>query len=291
VSIFVTSVHCSKMICVVIGRMQERGIMMTEKNKIGIFDSGIGGFTVLYQALKILPDEDYLYYADTKHVPYGEKSKDEVKSYVFEAVDFMVKKNVQAIVIACNTATGAAADDVRKAYNIPILGIEPAVKPALEIGQRPGKRVLVLATRLTLQQERYHQLVARLDSDHIADGVPLPGLVEFAEKFQFDEKIVLPYLIQAFSGLDLNQYSTVVLGCTHFPLFKDMLQKLFPPQTAIIDGSVGTVKNLKRTLEGRQALLHTGSGAIEYYLSGVKVEEKKKIQQYSQLFDRLNRIL
>lgn len=264
---------------------------MTEKNKIGIFDSGIGGLTVLYQALKILPDEDYLYYADTKHVPYGEKSKAEVKKYVFEAVDFMVKKNVQAIVIACNTATGAAADDVRKAYDIPILGIEPAVKPALEIGQIPGKRVLVLATRLTLHQERYHQLVARLDNDHIADGVPLPGLVEFAEKFQFDEKVVLPYLTQAFSGIDLSQYSTVVLGCTHFPLFKDMLQKLFPPQTAIIDGSVGTVKNLKRTLERCQALLHTGSGAIEYYLSGVKVEEKKKIQQYSQLFDRLNRIL
>ena len=263
---------------------------MTIKTKIGFFDSGIGGITVLNQALKVLPMENYLYYADTKHVPYGEKSEAEVKQYVFQAVDFMAKKNVQAIVIACNTATSVAAEELRKQYDFPIIGIEPAVKPAIEHRSEPEKRVLVLATRLTLQEKRYHQLVARLDSDHIADGLPLPGLVEFAEQFEFDEQVVLPYLEKELSVYDLNQYGTVVLGCTHFPLYKDMFRKLLPAHTEIIDGSMGTAMNLKRILESNSALLHTGSGQVEYYLSGTKVEDKTQIKQYSALFDRLNKM-
>ncbi len=263
---------------------------MKKKTKIGFFDSGIGGLTVLYQALKLLPQEDYLYYADTLHVPYGEKSKAEVKRYVFEAVDFMVRKNVQAIVIACNTATSVAAEELRQKYHFPIVGIEPAVKPALEHGQEPGKRVLVLATRLTLQEERYHQLVARLDNEHLADGVPLPGLVEFAEHFEFDERKVLPYLRQELACCDLDQYGTIVLGCTHFPFYKDLLQKLLPPHTVIIDGSAGTAMNLKRILQNNRALLSTGSGTIEYYRSGEQVTDDQTLGQYRRLFERLDRI-
>ena len=107
--------------------------------KIGFFDSGIGGLTVLSEALKRLPHHDYLYYADTLHAPYGPKPKEEVRGYIFEAIEFLVRKGADIIVIACNTATSIAVNDLREKYQIPIIGMEPAVKPAIEWGSRKRK--------------------------------------------------------------------------------------------------------------------------------------------------------
>jgi glutamate racemase len=259
------------------------------KMEIGFFDSGIGGLTVLYQALKLLPNEDYLYYADTIHVPYGEKSKSEIKEYIMAAADFIAKHNVKALVVACNAATSAAIADLRNKYAFPVIGIEPAVKPAIQY-RGANKRVLVLATRLTLQEEKYTDLVKQLDQEQIVDGLPMPTLVTLAENFEFDEDIVLPYLREQLSPLPLDQYETVVLGCTHFPFFKDMLRKVFPPSVAIIDGSIGTAKNLKRILEARHDLNQSGTGRIDFYNSGVKVTDPYLLSQYAQLLKRLHDI-
>ncbi|VBB07055.1 asp/glu racemase [Lucifera butyrica] len=262
---------------------------MKDTMGIGFFDSGVGGITVLHKALKLLPGEDYIYYADTFHVPYGEKPLAEVRKYIFEAVEFIAQQQVKALVIACNAATSAAVRDLRERYPFPIMGIEPAVKPAIQQCQGNGKRVLVLATRLTLREEKFQNLVARLDDEHIVDGLALPGLVEFAEKFQFDEQTVRPYLEKALAPYDLNRYGTVVLGCTHFPLFKDTMRKIFPAQTAIIDGAQGTVMNLKRNLEN-QDRLGGGSGAITYYTSGIRVDEKEKLAQFQTLLAKMDEI-
>lgn len=162
--------------------------------RIGFFDSGIGGLTVLHQALKLLPQEDYLFYADTDHVPYGEKTKDEVREYILQAVDFMASQHIKALVIACNTATSIVIEELRQRYDFPVLGIEPAVKPAVEQSEGKQKKVLVLATRLTLQEKKYHDLVHRIDHGEIVDSLPLPGLVQFAEHFDFDEERIIPYL-------------------------------------------------------------------------------------------------
>lgn len=108
--------------------------------RIGFFDSGIGGMTVLHQALQLLPNDDYIFYADTLHVPYGEKTKEEVRKYIFDAVDFMANQGIKALVIACNTATSIAVDDLRQKYDFPILGIEPAVKPAVQSCEKKEKR-------------------------------------------------------------------------------------------------------------------------------------------------------
>ena len=118
-------------------------------NPIGVFDSGIGGLTVLKKIIEILPNENYIYYADTDNVPYGTKPKDEVKKYINDAVDFLISKKVKAIVIACNTATAIAAEELRKKYDIPIIGIEPAAKPAVQ--NRGEKRVLIMATPTTIR--------------------------------------------------------------------------------------------------------------------------------------------
>ncbi len=258
--------------------------------RIGFFDSGIGGVTVLHDALKILPNEDYIYYADTLHVPYGPKPKDEVKNHIFNAVEFIIQQQVKAIVIACNTATSVSIEDLRSKYNIPIIGMEPAVKPAVEKNINVNKRILVTATALTLKEEKLQNLITRLDNEHIVDLLPLPGLVQFSERFEFSEQIVLPYLQKQLFNYDLNKYGTIVLGCTHFLFYKDMFRKLLPAATNIIDGNIGTVKNLKRTLEEMKSL-NEGNGNIIFYNSGFRVEDKAKLDNYSKLLKRLDDII
>jgi glutamate racemase len=257
--------------------------------QIGFFDSGIGGITVLHEALKVLPNEDYIYYADTLNVPYGPKPKAEVKKYIFNAIEFIIKQGVKAIVIACNTATSVAIADLRAKYSIPIIGMEPAVKPAIRNNKDINKRVLVTATALTLKEEKLQNLIAKLDSGHIVDLLALPGLVQFAESFEFDEQIVLPYLQGQLSKYDLSKYGTIVLGCTHFPIYKDIFRKLLPPCVSIIDGNIGTVKNLERILTEMNAL-NEGSGNIVFYNSGLRVEDKIKLDKYRGLFERLDAI-
>ncbi|MCG5104566.1 glutamate racemase [Oceanobacillus alkalisoli] len=257
--------------------------------RIGILDSGVGGLTVLHQILKWLPKEDYIYYADTSNAPYGEKSKEEVKEYIFNAVDFMVGQGIKALVIACNTATSIAVDDLREKYDIPILGIEPAVKPAVQRCEGKRKKVLVLATNLTLKEEKYHNLVERIDHQDIVESLPLPKLVEFAERFKFREEKVVPYLKEELASFDLKQIGTVVLGCTHFPFFQKNMRSIFPEEVDIISGSIGTAKNVKRILEARNQM-SSGTGDILYFSSGVKIEDKETLSNYKNLLVMLDKI-
>ena len=254
--------------------------------KIGFFDSGIGGITVLYEALKILPKEDYIYYADVLHVPYGVKPKSEVRKYIFDAIEFIIGQGVKALVIACNTATSIAIEDLRLKYSIPIIGMEPAVKPAVEKNKDNNKRVLVTATPLTLKEEKLRNLIAKLDNENIVDSLPLPGLVEFSERLEFDEKIVLSYLKEQLYSYDLDRYDAIVLGCTHFSFYKDMFRKLFPSSVNIIDGNIGTVNHLKRILE-KDNLLNDGNGKIAFYNTGTKVNDCIELEKYNTLFKRL----
>lgn len=257
--------------------------------KIGFFDSGIGGMTVLQRALRLMPQEDYVYYADTSHVPYGEKTTDEVRKFVFEAIDFIAGKDVKAIVVACNTATSVAVKDLRQKYQFPIIGIEPAVKPAIRLSQEQGKRVMVFATALTLKEKKFHHLVEGLDEQHLVDGMPMPRLVEFAEKFEFRPDVVKEYLAKQLTGYDLTQYGTVVLGCTHFPIYRDVIQNFFPSQVEILDGGIGTAQNLQRILTEKQQT-GGGCGAIEYYHSGEKVTDAATLAQYADLLTHLREI-
>jgi len=257
--------------------------------QIGFFDSGIGGITVLHDTIKVLPNEDYIYYADTLNVPYGQKTKDEVKMYIFNAIEFIIKQGVKAIVIACNTATSLAIEELRGKYSIPIIGMEPAVKPAVEKNKNTNKRILLTATALTLREEKLQNLITKLDNEHIVDLLPLPGVVEFAERFEFCEQIVFPYFEEQLLNYDLNNYETIVLGCTHFAYYKNIFRKLFSSHVNIIDGNMGTAKNLKRILNEMNSL-NEGSGNIIFYNSGFKIQDKAKLDEYSRLFKRLDAI-
>lgn len=252
--------------------------------KIGFIDSGIGGLTVLHQALISLPEVEYLYYADTDHVPYGTKPKEEVIQYVDEAVGFLVHQGAKAVVIACNTATSVAIDSVRAKYrSIPILGMEPAVKVAVKKG--PQKRIMIMATPLTLREEKLKNLIKAVDEDHKVDLIAMPGFVEFAEQGKFDNKEVEAYIRKELSSYNLDNYSTIVLGCTHFNYFKDTLHKVFHGRVEFIDGISGTVNHLKNILQ-MNGLLSYSTSRVQYYMTGRLVSDQEKLDFFSRLLWR-----
>lgn len=257
--------------------------------KIGVFDSGIGGLSVLHQAMQMLPQENFIYYADIDHVPYGTKTKEEIIKYSSEAVEFLVQKGVKAVVIACNTATSAAIQELREKYTLPIIGMEPAVKKAIDF--HPKKRVLVIATPMTIQGEKLHNLIEKVDTEHLVDAVALPKLVTFAEEENFEEEEVTEYLREALKHFNLENYSSVVLGCTHFNYFKDSLKKMLPKGVHFLDGNEGTIKKLISELEKRKALENNSSRKIEYYYSGRKLSDIQDITKMGRYIHRLNHML
>ncbi|MGO4547337.1 glutamate racemase [Paenibacillus sp. 2TAB23] len=236
--------------------------------RIGFFDSGIGGLTVLAEALHRLPDKDFLYMADTLHVPYGTKAEEDVRTYILDSVGLMMNEGIDALVVACNTATSIAINDLRERYSLPIVGMEPAVKPAVEMNLATGKRVLVFATPLTLQLPKYYALVSRVDEHGIVDSLPLPELVHYCEALQFDHSIMNDYFLAKLADYDLDQYGIIVLGCTHYPFYKDILRKLLPAHIAIVDGNVGTVKRLSALLSRYGIASGGGNGDVQLMCSG-----------------------
>jgi glutamate racemase len=247
--------------------------------RIGIFDSGIGGLTVLNEALRIMPNEEYIYYADTFNVPYGTKSKEEVKSLNYNIVEFLNRQGIDALVIACNTATSIAINDLRKKYKFPIIGMEPAIKYALE--KYGDKRVLALATPLTLKEEKYKQLISKVDYECKVDSLAMPELVEFAENDIFDEDIVYNYFKQKLAAFDMDKYSVIVLGCTHFLYYKKVLETIVPKEISVVDGNGGTVRNLKNTLERNK--VPSNKGKVTFYQSAKEGIRKARFDKYMKL--------
>ncbi|MDD5934289.1 MAG: glutamate racemase [Clostridiales bacterium] len=241
--------------------------------KIGVFDSGLGGLSVLHCAQKLIPNADYVYYADEKHVPYGEKKPEELKGFIKEIIQFMIDKNVDAIVIACNTATSMIDKSERKKYPIPIVGMEPAVKKAVDLYSNENKRILVAATPVTITGDKLKGLVEQVDRDNMTDLVALPGLVRYAEQGDFSSDGIITYLKEALKEYDLSNYGTVVLGCTHFNYFKPSFQKLFDQEVHFLDGNEGTIHQLLRVLPNK--LEKKEKGTVEYYFSGDKLTEKE----------------
>lgn len=261
---------------------------------IGIFDSGIGGITLLHQALVMLPNEKYIFYADTDNAPYGIKSREQVIALVDDVMRFMAEHDCKAVVIACNTATAAAAEIMRRKYSIPIIGIEPAVKPAVK--ESHGKRVLVAATPLTVKEEKLRNLVKLVDDAHLVDLLALPKLVEFAECGEFSSDAVEAYLRDAFSSYELEHYGELVLGCTHFNYFKDTFRKILPNEIHMIDGSEGTIRQLihvlksQNRLEADCAANKKNDTSVRYFSSGRELKEKAELDYVKQLHERLEKM-
>ena len=214
--------------------------------KIAFFDSGIGGLSVLAEALRRFSGAEFLYFADEDHVPYGTKSRAEIVRLSLDAVGFLVSRGADGVVVACNTATSAAISELRGAFSVPVIGMEPAVKLAADsFGARP---TLLIATPLTIAGEKLARLVGRLECE--TWSLPLPRLVEFAQDLEFDSPAVRAYLREELAKFELERLGSLVLGCTHFNYFKDVLREILPPHVRIIDGIDGTLNRLASELGG-----------------------------------------
>lgn len=252
--------------------------------RIGIFDSGIGGITLLSKAIKLLPDEEYVYYADIDNVPYGTKTKEEILQYSINAVNFLLSKEVDIVVIGCNTATSVAAQTIRGQVDIPVIGIEPAVKPA--VMNTRDKRILVLATPMTVKEKKLHDLVDRLDDDHRVDMKALGRLPAFAEQGRFDDSEVASYIRGELADIETKDYAAVVLGCTHFNHFLDVFKTIFSEDTLYLDGSDGTVRHLFNKVNDMR-LSSSGQLKITYYESGRLVESDERMAFYRMIMKRI----
>ncbi len=227
--------------------------MNIKNNPIGFFDSGVGGLSVMREAVSIMPNENFLYFGDSKNAPYGTKNLEEVIDLSFKAVEFLIKKNVKAIVIACNTATSAAIERIREKYDsIPIIGIEPAIKPAVNF-KRQGK-VIVMATPMTLREKKFNKLLQSLNTDDRIISLPCADLVEYVEKGITSGNDLGSYLNDRLSPYLKEPVSSIVLGCTHFPFVKEAIAKVVGNEIPLIDGSHGTAMELRRQLKEKDII-------------------------------------
>ncbi len=219
---------------------------------IGVFDSGVGGISVLADLVHQLPDEEYIYFGDSGNAPYGVKSKEEIKELSFNVVDYLLNFKIKALVVACNTATSVAIEELRSNLDIPVIGMEPALKPAIELN-RYGK-IVVMATPVTLREKKFNDLIEKFKHTTNVVKMPCPGLVEIIEKKGKYASEIEEYIKKVFLPYNLDEIGTIVLGCTHYVFIKNIIADIVGENISIVDGNLGTARHVKHLLENNGTL-------------------------------------
>lgn len=233
--------------------------MNTREDYIGVFDSGLGGISVLRHLLRVLPEEKFLYFGDSANAPYGTKTREEVRSLTFAALEKLMQRGIKAFVVACNTATSAAINELRAAYpELIIIGIEPALKLAAD--RFPGGALGVMATPMTLREEKFSALMGRYEGSCRVYKLPAPGLVELIESGRADSPET-DALLKALFDTCPEPLDAVVLGCTHYPFAAEALSRVLGEKVALLDGGDGTARETRRRLAAA-GLLRTGEGEL-----------------------------
>jgi len=231
---------------------------------IGVFDSGVGGLSVLQQIRQRLPGESLHYVADTAHIPYGDKPPAFVRQRVNAIAGELVAMGAKALVVACNTATAAAVDSLRERFDMPVVGMEPAVKPAVQ-SSRSGV-VGILATAGMVRSNRMADLVARFAGDREVIIQPCPGLVEQVERHALDTPQTSGMLQQYLEPVLARGADTLVLGCTHYPFLRPLIERLAGPKVTVIDTGAAIARRLQSQLEERQLLNPAnGPASMRFY--------------------------
>lgn len=233
--------------------------MSSRSDFIAVFDSGVGGISVLRELIRLMPDERYLYFGDSANAPYGTRPTSEVRDLTLSAAEKLMARGCKALVVACNTATAAAIRELREIYPEKIIiGIEPALKVAAD--HFPGGEVGVMATPVTLREEKFDVLLHRFTDSCTVHKIPAPGLVQLVEQGKAESnettELLAPLLSPYHGRLD-----AVVLGCTHYPFAAPVIQRLLGEKTALLDGGPGTARQTKRRLEA-EGLLWDGEGEL-----------------------------
>ena len=234
---------------------------------VGAFDSGVGGLSILKEVRKLLPHEDLIYLADSAHCPYGNKPGLEIRRRTLEVTDYLVELGAKIIVVACNSACVAGLDQLRETHpELPVVGVEPAIKPAHDL-TRNGK-IGVLATQLTLNGERFTMLVEQYGSGIEVYTQPAPGLVELAEAGQADSSAAAAIIRQYLDPLLAKGVDTLVLGCTHYPFFRPLIEEI-APGLIVVDTGAAVARQTMRVLEEHDLLnAQLGPGGEQFFTSG-----------------------
>lgn len=239
--------------------------MDQNQKPIGIFDSGVGGISVLRTLKKAMPHENFIYYSDAKNAPYGTRTREEVVALTCAAVDFLLSQDVKAVVIACNTATTASLATLKKTCPVPVVGIEPAVEWGCSLCGE-GK-LLVMATPRTMDSPRLLEIMAPYREKCIP--MPCPGLMEFVERGELDSPALHAYLEKLLAPVQHENITVAALGCTHYPFVADAVQKHLSGKVQMIDGSQKTLEQLLSALEREGNLAcRTETGTVEMHTSG-----------------------
>ena len=218
---------------------------------IGIFDSGVGGVSVLKEIAKVLPNESIFYFGDAKNAPYGDRLQEEIAQLSLANADYLFSKGVKALVIACNTATSSGADLIREKYPDKIvLGIEPAIKPAVE--DHPGEDILVMATTGTLKLGKFQKHMDELKDQANLIAIPCPGLMDLVEQEDMQNPAI-DELLEKYIGEYRGRAKAVVLGCTHYPFVERQIRAILG-DVDVYNGAEGVARELARSLEERDLL-------------------------------------
>jgi glutamate racemase len=245
---------------------------METGQSIGVFDSGLGGISVLREIVALLPQEDYIYYGDSGNAPYGVRPAAEIHALTMKGLEILISQGIKALVIACNTATSIAGEDIRRRYpRLPVIAIEPALKPAV-LSCKNGT-ILVMATNATLKEDKFRCLMESYAGQAEIIKCPCPGLVEFIERGELDSPAVEEFLRNRFAEFSGKNITGIVLGCTHYPFVRSMIQKVTGSKVRIFDGGAGTARQLARRLKTASLLKSSEeSGSIKWLNSSPNPE-------------------
>lgn len=233
---------------------------------IGIFDSGIGGLTVVQALLHLLPKEDLIYLGDTARTPYGTKSADVVRRYSIENTEFLIERGVKALVIACNTSSAIAASALQKRYRVPVIGvIEPGARAAVT-ATRTGK-IGVIGTEATIASREYTRALRRIRADVEIYTRACPLFVPLAEEGWVDNDIARATARLYLGSLRHSGIDTLILGCTHYPLLRGVIGEVMGENVTLVDSGTATAAAVRRELLGRKLLRHRGSGSASFFVT------------------------
>ena len=239
---------------------------------IGVFDSGLGGISVLRELFRLMPHENYLYYGDSAHAPYGNRSLEEIRELSLVVADYLMSRGVKAIVVACNTATSACVRLLRSEHpELPIVGLEPALKPAALA--HPGGTIAVMATDMTLKQPKFLSMFKKYKNQAHIVPVPATELVAYVERGELYSPALKKTIEQILKRSITIRPDAIVLGCTHFPFVRKAIEEV-AEQSEVFDGSEGAARYCRTLLQERNLLNpQTEEGDVEIMNSSGDVDK------------------
>lgn len=240
---------------------------MSDSRPIGIFDSGVGGLTVVDKIERLLPHEDIVYFGDTARVPYGTKSKETVTRFSVENVEFLMAHDVKLVIVACNTASSLSLDFLKRCFRVPVMGvIEPGARGA--VGSTRNNRIGVIGTSATVSSGAYEKAIRKISRKMKIFTQSCPLFVPLVEEGwiggEVSRKVAAIYL----NGFKVNRIDTLIMGCTHYPILKDVIKKAIGPNVLLIDSAAEVAKGARGLLDASGLLNSTGrKGGQKFFVS------------------------